>query len=136
MGQIVVAVKGLATRDGRLLLIRRAPDQPGPHVWEGVGGKVEFGEQLCDALRREFREEVGLSVEVGPLLYASTRVFSAELQLVVLVYACVAGDGDIRLSFEHVDARWVDAAEARTLLPEDILSEIEQSRAFEALGLG
>jgi 8-oxo-dGTP pyrophosphatase MutT (NUDIX family) len=37
--------------------------------YEFPGGKVEEGESLEEAARRECREELGVEVEVGPLLY-------------------------------------------------------------------
>ncbi|MFJ3219613.1 NUDIX domain-containing protein [Kitasatospora sp. NPDC086801] len=44
-------------------------DTEGPRTWSLPGGKVEDGETLAGALRREMLEETGLDVEVGSLLY-------------------------------------------------------------------
>jgi len=44
---------------GRLLLVRT---EKWRGLWGVPGGKVERGERLEDALRREFREEVGLEL--------------------------------------------------------------------------
>ena len=54
-------------RDGRLLLVKRLR-APEAGTWSLPGGKVDFGEPVADAVRREIREEVGLEIElVRPL---------------------------------------------------------------------
>jgi 8-oxo-dGTP diphosphatase len=49
-----------------LMLLRRRPPEAGS--WEKPGGKVEPGETVESALKREFLEETGLEVEVVKLL--------------------------------------------------------------------
>ncbi len=53
---------------GRILLARRPDDRHMGGLWEFPGGKVEPGEGLEAALRRELREELAVEIEVGPLL--------------------------------------------------------------------
>jgi ADP-ribose pyrophosphatase YjhB (NUDIX family) len=50
-------------RDGRLLLVKRRRAPEAGH-WSLPGGKVDFGESVADAVRREIREEVGLEIEL------------------------------------------------------------------------
>lgn len=54
-------------RDGRILLQRRSPDkdiQPGR--WDtAVGGHVDYGESVRDALMRESREELGIDASAA-----------------------------------------------------------------------
>jgi len=60
---VMMAVAGVAVRDGRVLLVRD------PHgFWAGVGGWVETGEAPEEAVVREAREELGVEARV-------TRVF-------------------------------------------------------------
>ncbi|MFC4427815.1 NUDIX domain-containing protein [Deinococcus navajonensis] len=54
--------------DGRVLLVRTTKWRG---LWGVPGGKVEYGETLVDALKREFLEEVGLDLE--DVLYAQTQ---------------------------------------------------------------
>jgi ADP-ribose pyrophosphatase YjhB (NUDIX family) len=63
-----VRVTGIVIEDDRLLLLNQ--DVPGAgRSWSLPGGKLEDGETLAEALVREMREETGLDVEPGRLLY-------------------------------------------------------------------
>ncbi|HJO16982.1 MAG: (deoxy)nucleoside triphosphate pyrophosphohydrolase [Vicinamibacterales bacterium] len=59
---VVAAV--VEQRDHFLVTQRAAGDHLGG-CWEFPGGKLESGESLTDALRREMREELGVEVEIG-----------------------------------------------------------------------
>ncbi len=49
--------------DEKVLLLRKPHDaRMLPNEWIGIGGKIEPGEDLFEAARREFLEETGLSI--------------------------------------------------------------------------
>jgi ADP-ribose pyrophosphatase YjhB (NUDIX family) len=50
-------------RDGRLLLVKRRK-APEAGCWNLPGGKVDFGERVADAVRREIAEELGVEIEL------------------------------------------------------------------------
>ena len=56
-----VAACVLVTRDGRLLLVRRAIE-PARGLWSFPGGYVDYGEDPAHAAARECLEETGLAV--------------------------------------------------------------------------
>ncbi|PLX42292.1 MAG: hypothetical protein C0608_03150 [Deltaproteobacteria bacterium] len=57
-------VAGVIRRGGYVLIAKRFPGGPHGGYWEFPGGKVESGEHERDALIRELREELDISVEV------------------------------------------------------------------------
>ncbi|RJG03707.1 NUDIX domain-containing protein [Noviherbaspirillum sedimenti] len=59
---IDVAVGILMQADGDILLAQRPPGKPYAGYWEFPGGKVEAGESILDALKREFVEELGVEI--------------------------------------------------------------------------
>ena len=59
---IDVAVGILMKPNGDVLLGQRPAGKPYAGYWEFPGGKVEAGESVFDALRREFQEELGIEV--------------------------------------------------------------------------
>ncbi len=62
----------LETVDGVLLVAnRRRIDGRDQTVWDLPGGEVKTGETLTEALVREIREETGLSVDVGEMLFVA-----------------------------------------------------------------
>ncbi|MGI9117446.1 MAG: NUDIX domain-containing protein [Gaiellales bacterium] len=63
---------GLLVNGGRVLLVRH--EKAGRSYWLLPGGGVEAGEQLEDAVRREFAEECGMSPAGvhGPIAMAET----------------------------------------------------------------
>lgn len=53
---------GVILRDGELFIAKRQGDQHLAGLWEFPGGKVESGETVLDALKRELHEELGIDV--------------------------------------------------------------------------
>ncbi len=59
-------VVGSVVKDGKCLLIRRKKD-PYQDYWSIPGGKLEYGENISDAVERELKEETGLEVKFSGL---------------------------------------------------------------------
>jgi 8-oxo-dGTP diphosphatase len=98
--QVVVAA--VIERGGRVLVSQRRPDVGQPGRWEFPGGKREDGEDDRVALARELREELGIEVEVGPLVW-STRAGPLLLRF----YRCPWRAGLRPRALGSVQFRWV-----------------------------
>jgi 8-oxo-dGTP diphosphatase len=59
---IEVAVGVLLQADGRFLMTTRPEGKVYAGYWEFPGGKIEAGETLEAALRRELQEEIGITI--------------------------------------------------------------------------
>ena len=60
--RISVAVGVLVDTHGRILITRRAKNAHQGGLWEFPGGKLELGESVLEALRRELSEELGTDI--------------------------------------------------------------------------
>lgn len=60
--QVDVAVGVLVGADGAFLLTSRPPGKVYAGYWEFPGGKLEAGESVEQALRRELQEEIGITI--------------------------------------------------------------------------
>lgn len=60
--QVEVAVGVLIRADGAFLLTSRPPGKVYAGYWEFPGGKLEAGETVEQALRRELQEEIGITI--------------------------------------------------------------------------
>lgn len=111
---------GAIIRDeaGRLVVVRRGRP-PGKGLWSVPGGRVERGESLAEAVRREVREETGLDVEVGEQAGRVTLpALSPQDRYVVTDFwaAVASGSSAEPVSGDDADeARWVTEAEFDTL---------------------
>jgi ADP-ribose pyrophosphatase YjhB (NUDIX family) len=73
---IVVGVGALVVDGDRVLLIERG-HPPAQGSWSIPGGRVEVGETLPAALRREILEECGLEISVGDVAIVLDRIARA-----------------------------------------------------------
>ena len=112
----LVAVAAVVVRDGRVLAMRRAASkEAGAGLWETLSGRVAPGEEPLAAVRREIIEESGLAVtvETRPIdVYVAKR---KGVPMVVIVYRALWVGGEVRVSEEHDEFRWLTPADFEEL---------------------
>ena len=118
----IVGVGAVIVKDGKAIIIKRA-NEPYKGQWSIPGGRVELGESLHDAVRREMREETGLEVEVGPLIDVFERIqveqpsgpaesgHSVRYHFVIIDYLCTCSGGTLCAGDDAADAKWVTIEE-------------------------
>ncbi len=71
-----VRPSGVLIEDGRLLLVRQAVTAK--RQWSLPGGALEHGETIEHCLVREWKEETGLDIKAGDLLYVTDRIAGSD----------------------------------------------------------
>jgi len=109
-------VRALVVHDGDLLVVRNgSEDETHPGTWEIVGGWVEDGESLEDAVRREVMEETGLTPQHMTRLGRVDVAEPGEEALTCRFYRVPVKGRDVELSGEHAASRWIDPMAYRGL---------------------
>lgn len=95
----------------KLMICQRSAHKARGLLWEFVGGKVEAGETKAQALIRECREELGITVAVDALFSEVTHEYPDITVHLSLFHAHIVEGIPQRL--EHHDIRWVTATELK-----------------------
>jgi mutator protein MutT len=108
---MVDVLAAVIERAGRYLLCKRPSFKRHGGLWEFPGGKLERGESLDDAARRELAEELGIEVEsVGELLAS----FRDPGSIYVIKFVSIAIRGEPQ-AHEHDEVVWATVQELENL---------------------
>jgi 8-oxo-dGTP diphosphatase len=114
-GHIVTSVVAVIVDAEEQVLLTKRSIPPFQGEWVMPGGKIDLGEPIVEALKREVWEEVGLEVEVGRLIDVFEHVTpgSDNYHFIIIYYLCTPLYCDVNHNRDEV-------AEARWVKPEDL----------------
>ncbi len=138
---VVAAViwrEGQPARHAKFLIAQRPHDGLLGGLWEFSGGKVEAGETMADALRREIREEMAIDITPGAFLIAVPHAYT-HFRITLHAFHAIYGGGEIqhlgvadhawvtlddldRFAFAVTDRKIIEQLR-RTLMPEQPQSQ-------------
>lgn len=110
----------LKNKDGKYLVVCRSSKKY-PEVgakWDIVGGRINTGSSLVENLKREVKEETGLEIKYEPKLITAQDIFAKGKHIVRMTYSGLA-DGEVKLSDEHSEYKWLTLEEVSALEPMD-----------------
>jgi len=122
---LLVAAAALIDASGRVLLTQRPQHKQLGGLWEFPGGKVEPGEAPEDALIRELKEELAVTVEPDALdPYAFASHAYPDFHLLMPLYIVSRWSGDPKLDSNAAQAMaWVQTRDLRNfeMPPADVV---------------
>lgn len=101
-------------KDGKLFIAKRVETKKFlPGKFELPGGHIEYGEDIADGLKREFREEFGVEIVVGGVFYAFTYM-NGDTHVVEVNCFVELADSEVEVTLQpedHSEYRWVSREE-------------------------
>ena len=102
-------VAALIWQGDKFMICQRPSHKAREPLWEFVGGKVESGETKEQALIRECREELAVTISVGDVFMGVTHEYS-DLTVHLTLFNATISDGEPQ-KLEHNDIQWITPSE-------------------------
>ena len=106
---MVEVVAALIWQENKFMICQRPKHKARGLLWEFVGGKVEVGESKQQALVRECKEELNITVEVGDVFTEVIHEYP-DITVRLTLFNATIKSGSIKL-VEHNDIKWITASE-------------------------
>ncbi|MBQ6691834.1 MAG: (deoxy)nucleoside triphosphate pyrophosphohydrolase [Clostridia bacterium] len=127
---MVEVVAALIWDNNRFMICQRPAHKARGLLWEFAGGKVEAGETKEQALIRECREELAITLSVGDVFMDVVHEYP-DINVHLTLFNAVIAEG-VPQKLEHNDIRWITAEEIPLYdfcpADEEILQKIRQER--------
>ena len=121
-------VAALIWDQGKFMICQRPAHKARGLLWEFVGGKTEPGETMEEALIRECREELDITVAVDDIFTQVVHDYP-DILIRLTLFNCTVAQGTPKL-LEHNDLKWIAPEEIPNFdfcpADKDILALIRQ----------
>lgn len=112
--KFAIAVKCLLkSEDDKYLILKKTQEEnkkdANSNLYDIPGGRIEYGENVLDALIREIFEETGISItlnNIEKILDATSVIRKYGLYLVIITYLVNVNHPNIKISSEHSSFYW------------------------------
>ena len=110
-------VLGIVKKDNKILVSEGYDKVKNETFYRSIGGGIKFLENSKDALKREFREELNIDINVGEFLGISENIFTyngKNAHELILFYKVDINDSDYKEKYHIIDdtcetdATWID----------------------------
>ena len=102
-GQKIVLMK-----EGKILILKRSNRKNEGEVWDLPGGAVEFGEDCYLSIQRECLEETKIELNSFKPLKILSGKGEPICQWILVLYYSDDFFGNLALSQEHIDFKWIE----------------------------
>lgn len=115
----MIAVHPIVFRDERIVLVKRAK-KPSRGKWSLPGGRIELGETVYEAAKREVLEECSIEIDIERLFDIGESIIPDTEGRIsyhfVLIYLLARyNNGDIKAGLDEADIGWFTIPEATQL---------------------
>ena len=122
-------VAALIWNNNKFLICQRPANKERAFLWEFVGGKVEPGETKEQALIRECKEELAVTLSVGDMFMEVTHEYS-DITVHLTLFNATIAEGEPQ-KLEHNDIQWIAPSEIPNYefcpADEEILNKLQKA---------
>lgn len=112
-----VATKAFIRYKGKILILRESSkylEGANAGKYDVVGGRIEPGQRFDKSLKREVKEETGLTIKIGKPFYVGEwrpTVKDKKWQIIGTFFDCTSITDRVRLSKDHDNYLWIEPNE-------------------------
>jgi 8-oxo-dGTP diphosphatase len=121
-----IGVKAIITNNNNEILLVKRSDKYNEikNYWDIPGGRIDFGEEPLDGLKRELLEEINLELDqVKKIIDASTVYKDDNKHIIRITYLCTVKNTNIQISDEHTEFLWINSKDIDFDLKDHLLKK-------------